>query len=281
MDNENNLEMVRYVPVTRRIGLDQGVFDQYWSDVHGPMVSAIPNLHLYTQFHLGPNQPDHWLSAEGVDTLASKTEIIDGIAECGFVTGEQFERWLGDAQCLMDDEQNCFDGTYGYYTLNSGSHTIKSVAVQGARGMLSVVALVRRRVGIDDSDFRSFVQSDLTDAFRESEHCQRFRYHLLEPYEGREAAWRGHIVKSHIPEELRHHAAVEFIVENRLALRRLFESPTYKATLGNQAKLFSAVHAYPVNHTVNLVRGGVATLDGRRGWTTAELIRNIGAVNAA
>ncbi|MOA25801.1 hypothetical protein D3C78_1465500 [compost metagenome] len=144
---------------------------------------------------------------------------------------------------------------------------------------MTVVALIRRKEGVADVRFREFIRDELVPIFTRSPHVLRCRYHLLEAFETHEDAWHAATVNHHLPTSQQFHAAVEFVVESRLALRRFFETDGYVASIQGQGELFGSVHPYPVCCNVVLVEAGGLTLDGRLGWSNAELARKIGAIN--
>lgn len=271
-------DLTRLVPVVRRAGLDGSLFSRYWADVHGPMCAEIPGIDLYRQFHLDSPRSHDWTTAPSVNTTVPDGERIDGAAQCAFVSREDFDRWLTGADALADDERNCFDGTYGYYALGSAGHV--GADAPGPADGQSVLVLIRRRAHAETGQFRSFIRDTLVTAFLGSGFVNTVSGHLLEPYGDHESQWDADALDNRIPAERQHHAVLHVSCENMLAWRRLLDADELSTTVTAQAELFSAVHVYPVREVITFVHGGAITLDGRRGKSTAELIRTVGAVNA-
>ncbi|WP_197379558.1 EthD domain-containing protein [Mycolicibacterium mengxianglii] len=271
-------DLTRLVPVVRRAGLDHSLFTQYWADVHGPMCAAIPGIDLYRQFHLDSPRSHDWITAPSVDTTVPDDERIDGAAQCAFVNREDFDRWLTGTAVLADDERNGFDGTYGYYALGATGHL--GADAPHAVGGTSMLVLIRRRAHADTGAFRSFIRDTLMTTLLGSGFVSNVSGHLLEPYEEHESHWQADALDNRVPAELQHHAALHVSCENMLAWRRLLDTDQFGSTAVLQSELFSAVHVYPVRSAITFVHDGAITLEGRRGRSTAELIRRIGAVNA-
>lgn len=266
--------VTRYVPVTRKADLNPDQFDRYWGDVHGPLCAGLPSLERYVQYHLAPPQSDLWFAPPDVATRVPEAETFDGVADCGFATGADFADWLAHAQPLLDDEQNCFAATYGYYStpVTGGSPQ------DGAPGAASTsIALIRRRPRVHDAAFRAFIDGELAAAFDSSPLVLGHRQHVFDPYGEHEKAWQADNVDHARGVPVRHHAAVELTVEDPSVLPDVFGAEAYRRTLPGQSRLVAAVHAYPVRYEARFVEHGVITLAGTRGWSTARLIDEVGA----
>ncbi len=86
----------RFVILRRKPGMSVTDFRNYWKTVHGPLISKIPGLLKYVQYHVH--------SPAGVD------DPIDGIAELWFrsATDQQKAYQTPEYQAVVLDEPNLF-----------------------------------------------------------------------------------------------------------------------------------------------------------------------------
>jgi hypothetical protein len=232
------------------------------------------------QFHLGAPEESLWPSTGGVTTSVPEGEVIDGMAECGFSSQADFEQWLAGSGVLMDDEPNVFAGTYGYYSAPGGSHSSGWRAdTYDSDVSFTVLCLVRAHDDISRTRFRSYLVNDVAAALATSPVVESHAVHLLEDYESSAELWEGAAVDHGLPQTGQIDAMLEVTVNDRRAWQALLEHGPANEALRTQGEFFSTVHAYPVRYSPVLVDSGRLTAAGEFGYSTAEVIRQVGATN--
>lgn len=282
-DRDEAIETLFYTPLKRRRSVSQELFDDHWKDAHGPLCARLPGLHQYIQYHLGHDEGRRWPSAPGVSRDIEADEQLDGVAVLAFESMDERKAWVDNSDVLMADEQNAFEETIGYETIDGNSTTHvdhrRDSAPNGDDDYESLHVLFRKNKDISIEEFHEYIAEEFVPSLAESDELLRLRSHLIEEYDNSIDQPPAPNVSHDAPPEKQYQAALEISFDNRLALERFFTSPEYERTEDSQSKYIDQIHAFPVRNTYVHNYGGEMTIAGQRGSTVAETIEGIGARN--
>lgn len=282
-DRDEAIETLFYTPLKRRRSVSQELFDDHWKDAHGPLCARLPGLYQYIQYHLAHDEGRLWPSTAGVSRDIEDEEQLDGIAVLAFTSIEDREAWVDNGDILMIDEQNAFEETIGYETINGNSTTHidhrRDPAPNGDDEYESLHVLFRKNEDTPLEEFHEYIAEEFVPSLIESDQLLRLRSHLIEEYDNSIEQPPAPNVSHDAPPAKQYQAALDIAFEDRLALQRFFESSAYTQTEDAQAEYISQIHAFPVRNTYVHNYNGEMTIAGQRGATVARTIRNIGALN--
>ena len=278
---DHEAKVVFYVPLWKRHGITQEMFDDYWRDVHGPVCARLPGQYQYWQFHVAPNEGGIFPAVQGVDYTSADEDQFAGIAELTFRSPEDRQTWFQAASILMADEHNIFSKAIGYVTNAGNSKTyVDRIEVGAPNGRLGIVkfhVMVKQAEGVSVEAFRKYMTESLAAAVVTSDPVLKFRLHLFEPPDVSRPDAAG-VTHFEAPEK-QYQAAFEIAFKNHLDMEAFFASEAYVAAVKDQARYVKQVSAFPERDSYTFVYNGKMTLAGQRGSSTAELITHIGAIN--
>lgn len=269
-----------YVLLWKRGGLGQELFDDYWSNVHGPVCARLPGQYQYWQHHVSHGQ-GLWPVAPGVVTDTAPEEQFAGIAELTFRSERERREWFTAAAILMDDEHNLLSKAIGYNTAPGNSVTyvdgIADGAPNGAVGGLKLHVLVQKAEGASVEQFRRYLTERFAPGVAEDERVLKLRLHLLEAVDNSRPDAAG--VSHSEPPEKQYQAAFEIAFGNRLEMEEFFASAAYARAVEGQARYIKRLSVFQERTSHAFVYGGRMTLAGQRGSKVAQLITDTGARN--
>jgi hypothetical protein len=278
---DHEAKVVFYVPLWKRHGITQEMFDDYWRDVHGPVCARLPGQYQYWQFHVAPNEGGIFPAVPGVDYTSADEDQFAGIAELTFRSPEDRQTWFQAASLLMADEHNIFSKAIGYVTHVGNSKTyVDRIEVGDPNGRLGIVkfhVMVKQAAGVSVEAFRKYMTASFAAAVVTSDLVLKFRLHLFEPPDVSRPDAAG-VTHFEAPEK-QYQAAFEIAFKNHLDMEAFFASAAYAAAVQDQAAYVKQVSAFPERDPYTFVYNGKMTVAGQRGSRTAELIINIGAIN--
>jgi catechol 2,3-dioxygenase-like lactoylglutathione lyase family enzyme/ketosteroid isomerase-like protein len=270
-----------YVLLWKRNSIPLELFDDYWSNVHGPVCARLPGQYQYWQFHLAHNEGGVWPAAEGIDLTCPADDQFDGIAELTFETEADRETWFKAAAILMDDEHNLFRKAIGYNTSPGNSRTyrdgIPTGDPNGALGVLKYHVMVKKADGVGVDAFRAYLTERFAPAVARSGAVLKFRLHLFDAVDNSrpDAAGVVHIE----PPEGQYQAAFEIAFASALDMETFFASAEYAAAAEELASYVKQLVPFPERTAYTFVHDGKITLAGERSSKVAGLITDIGATN--
>jgi len=158
------IETLFYTPLKRRRSVSQELFDDHWKDAHGPLCARLPGLHQYIQYHLGHDGGRLWPSAPGVSRDIEADEQLDGVAVLAFESMDERKAWVDNSDVLMADEQNAFEETIGYETIDGNSTTHvdhrRDPAPNGDDDYESLHVLFRKNKDISIEEFHEYIAEE-------------------------------------------------------------------------------------------------------------------------
>ena len=282
-ERDSSAQLSFYVLLKKRYGQKQDLFDNYWSDVHGPVCARLPGQYQYWQFHLDHNKGGLWPQVEGVQYNSNDADQFDGIAELTFTSEKDRDDWFSAAAILMSDEHNIFSRAVGYVTKDGNAKTYVDInengSPNGLEGGPRFQMTLQKADNASVDAFRSYINESFVPAALESEAVTKLRVHLLEPHDNSDDLPPAAGVDHFEPEEKQYQAAIEIAFKDYLAMETFFASKEYQAAVVGQANFVQRVNAFPVRDIFTFVYDGEMTLSGQRGASTASLIEQIGATN--
>ncbi|MBM2815572.1 MAG: Ethyl tert-butyl ether degradation EthD [Ignavibacteria bacterium] len=278
---DENAKVVFYVPLWKRDGITLDTFDDYWSNVHGPVCSRLPGQHQYWQFHVAHSDGGMWPTLDGISYNTQEAEQFDGIAELSFRSDDDRKTWFQAAGMLMDDEHNIFSKAIGYNTATGNSITyvdgIENPIPNGAQDLIKLFVTFKQSSSVGVVDFRNFLSKKFAPALAKSDYLLKLKLHMFEEVDNTRPPAAG--VAHAQPESEQFQAIIEIAFKNRFFMERFFASNEYNETIADQPKYFKQISAFPQRTAFTFVQDDEITLAGMRGSKVADLILNIGATN--
>lgn len=280
---DNRARIVFLAPTQARRSQDPEIASTYWKDCHGPLITSLGHLSVYNQHHLVRDNGDHWPPVDGVSTLVTGRDQMDGIAEFGFADqagADAFGAAAGEAG-IQSDEQNVFEVVVVQPSLEGDNATLFDSTFDprpnGPIEGYKVIVALRRRSDASPEAFREAVWDGL--AFRLAEHrlLRKVRISLVQDFTADQ--WDSPNVDNDVPIAHQYQAFLELIFADRLSMRMCHESAEFRAAAAGLGDVVSHVAAFPVRATHTLVFRGQSTLAGRLGASRAAVITAMGAVN--
>jgi hypothetical protein len=274
---ENAANVASIIALKRPQGLTRQQFDDYWANVHAPIMARMPALWAYSIHQMENVQLPYWSLPDSIDRVPADEHVIEGAAELLYLSQEDAARsfQLSDAPggFTHKDAQN-FLWVGLFYQSNQGSKTL----IDPDRTCADTTILAfTYRPGVDRQTGHEWV-ARFAECLAKAPQAQRVRYHLFAEYKNEE-------IDPGLPVGMRHtvlpgeavDAFVEIGVEDREALNRLLvEHPVTDDDLD----VLSGAHAYrKYKKTTDFVVGGEITSDGIRTPFVMDLIRELGAIS--
>ncbi|MFE3188537.1 EthD domain-containing protein [Nocardia sp. NPDC059240] len=238
-------------PLMLRDDLGRETATAYWATAHADKVKKLPNLVEYNQRHFSPTDHGFWPATTGVGTTVDDTWRIDGCSEIRFRSMVAALATALHAREVYLDEQNLFARVLGQPTAPGGGRWWTD-GFDDTAGH-HVALLLRRRSGVKDGAFSSFVHNRIAAALRAGG-VRDLRTYTFLPYTPLIGASPG--VAHDNPPQRRYHAAVLFGIDSRSAVDELIKSDPVSAVVEDQHTVLTAVHAYSVERSVPVVRPG-------------------------
>ncbi len=279
---DNKIKILSITPLTRRRGLSQKQFNDYWKDIHGPVCSRLPYLGMYIQHHLKGVNPDFLPFMWDTHQAVLPKNNWDGFAEIGFFSKKELEKWLPTTTILFDDEQNVFDKTVAHYCQGS-SFTLKdrsdSINTNGTDGRQFIYLFIRKREAIAQAEAVSYLTDHFLPIFTSSSQVSRIRYHTLQEHDNSQPNPPAPNVEHFMAKENQHQFVVELAFESKLSMMQFFQQKHFKDLMPTISDYFEAIHPFESDGRYTMVYNGTVTLAGLRGSNNALLIEKVGAVN--
>ena len=274
-------EVVFYVPLWKRNGIEIIDFDNYWRDVHGPVCARLPGQMEYWQYHVSAYEGGIFPELNGINVNSNPEDQFLGIAELTFSNAEDRATWFEASAILMDDEHNIFSKAIGYTTSPGNTKTVKSeiseVYPNGSLSEIRYHVMVRKNDEIDIEEFRVYMRNVLMPAIAERSEVVQLRYHLFDAIDLSRPDAQG---VEHVEKDGKdYHAAFEISFANGLDRESFFASPEFITALTEGANKIDYIKPSPERFTATFVRDHKMTLAGQRGSSVANLINSLGASN--
>jgi len=280
-NRDKNGKVVFYVPLWKRDGITMETFDDYWSNVHGPVCSRLPGQHQYWQFHVAHDEGGIWPQINGIEYTTPEEEQFDGIAELSFKNDEDRKSWFTAAGILMDDEHNPFKQAIGINTMEDHSITfvdgIENAEPNGSPGLIKLHVMIKQSKNATVDDFRDYLTNNFAKKVIENNNLLKLRLHMFEEVDNTRPPAAG--VSHSQPEDQQFQAAMEIAFENRLEMERFFASDEYKSTMELQPKYIRQISVFPERTAFTFIYDDKMTIAGLRGSKVCDIIKNIGATN--
>jgi hypothetical protein len=269
--------------VRRRAGLSDKEFIGYWRDVHGTLAARVPYSSMYRIHRLRPTSPLLLSGPRVITTRPRPREIIDGIAELRWESDADLERWEHDpilTELVSEDEQNVFGHCAVYWAFGENVALVKDdlpgIVIDGRHGLLTIVVLVRRSLGVEPADLRAVLRSELGAALAAQPGLARLTLHLLDS--SRPETWDSPNV-THQQGERPYDAWLELTFRRLDDLAGVLRCLEVEQALARIAPFVSELHAYREDESYTLRFDSRPTLIGLRGYPAAEAILGAGAIN--
>jgi EthD domain len=272
-----------YVPLWKRKGISQELFDDYWRNVHGPVCARLPGQYQYWQFHVDPNDGGIWPTVGGIEYSCDPEDNFAGIAELTFKSVDDRNTWFEAAAILMDDEHNIFSKAIGYNTSLGNSKTfVDGIATGDPNGQdgseqVRLFVLLKKQDSASIEEFRNYLFNKFAPTVVPCKNLLKLRVHQFDEVDNSRPPAAG--VDHGEPPEKNYQAALEIAFADRLDMERFFASPEYTSTLADQPKYIKQLCTFPNKDAYTFVYDGQMTLAGQRSSIVAQLITRLGAVN--
>lgn len=263
-----------------RDDLSRDLVIDYWTNPHATLVARCGGKLQYRTHSLDHNETQCWPSPPDVETAFPDDWMPDGISESYVTSAEAFSP-TPIMESLLHDEQHFLRRGLVYSTRPNGTHwhrdELTPVTADMKRPECRVIALVRRREGVNEEDFIGFIQSELAMAIVESDYIVELKTLVFAPYN--ESIWPS-VGVSHIhPAAQTYDAAIILAGTNRASVDQLFRSHAFRATIPLQSTMFECLHSAEVQNSVFMVEDGVLQLPALRGVSIAEILHKTGATS--
>ena len=234
--------------VRMREDLPRDAACDYWAGPHGQLVTHLPAITEYNQYHLSATDRGFWPATTTVGTIIPPSWPADGLTEVRLSSLVSALRSPLHMREIFFDEQNLFEHCLGHMTGPRGGRwwTAGHDDSVGHRTVL----LLRRRRGISGRSFRAFVHDRFGTALHDAG-AQDLRTYTFWPLAPRAHTTFG--VSHNNPPHRRHHAAVIFGTPTRENVDALIASAEIKSIVADQHETCTAVHAYAVDRTVPVI----------------------------
>ena len=186
VDRESAATRVIVVPTRRRRSIPPELFEAYWQNCHGPVVSAMPGLDFYYQHRMLPDYGDHWPRLPGISTELDDAKQFDGIAQLGWRTVEDLEAFqaASDAADMPVEEGNMF-GVLAIQSSGPGDHRtffdgLVDPHANGPEPHLRLFAGFRVAAAASRAEFGTHLMHRVAPAFAEHDLTRRVRLTLCE-----------------------------------------------------------------------------------------------------
>jgi hypothetical protein len=269
-----------YTTVRRRFHVPHDVFDHYWRDVHGPLCSRLSGVSWYVQHHFNREQDGHlWPLPEAIRPIPNY--ILDGMAEIGFASAADQQRFNTVSPILFADEQNVFEETVAY-DLPHGSHTfidhLPDAIPNDENDKVDRLHVHFHAAHGDTQAFRNFMTEFVT-SLMSSPSVLKLRLHLPEPHDDAVPNPPSMDVIHTVEPSRITLAILEIAFPDPLSRRRLFTSDLFLASVAEQQKHVRNLTAFAVGGVYTFVRDGRLTTAGLRGSRASGLITRLGSSN--
>ena len=274
-------EVVFYVPLWKRNGIEILDFDNYWRDVHGPVCARLPGQMEYWQYHVSAYEGGIFPELKGINVNSNPEDQFLGIAELTFSNAEDRATWFEASAILMDDEHNIFSKAIGYTTSPGNTKTVKSeiseVYPNGSLSEIRYHVMVRKNDEIGIEEFRIYMRNVLMPAIAERSEVVQLRYHLFDAIDLSRPDAQG---VEHVEKDGKdYHAAFEVSFASGLDREYFFASAEFVEALSAGSGKIDFIKPSPERFTATFVQDHQMTLAGQRGSSVANLINTIGASN--
>ena len=236
------------------VGLLAGLLARaYWAGPHAEIVTRLPHLVEYNQYHLSATDHGFWPATTKVGTIVPPSWPIDGLTEVRFPSMGSVLRVPIHMREVFLDEQNVFEHCIGQLTGPGGGRwwTTGHDDSVGHRTAL----LVRRRRGVSGRAFRSFINTRLGPILHAAG-GQDLRTYTFLPLAPRAHTTFG--VSHDNPPHRRYHGAVIFGTGTRGEVEDMLGTAEVAAVVDDLQSTCTAIHAFAVGRTVPVIRSDQA-----------------------
>lgn len=269
--------IIMHVLLSQRDTLTRDEFRRYWQDVHGPLAARLPGLDSYRQLHLEPAR-GWWPLPPLADDKADDADRVDGIAELSFRGTAGLGEYGMRGQIVQADEQNAFRRSVRYLA-DERSAGLWAMPPPTSSSGFTLVALLRRNLGVDPEAWRAWVHDELVRTWALDGSLQRLRVSTLNERDNTRNHELSAFVDHDAPLPRQYQAVLELGFADALAARRFFAGRAFADTASSQATRLRCAHVYRLLQAPVMVRNGRMSLSGLRGHSIAEVIRAAGAIS--
>ena len=272
----------------RKPGVTPEAFRGYLRDVHGTLAARLPDMRQYWQNHLSFDEGGAWPRTPGVSYDFPEGDRFDASNPASYESEDAFKRFFTTVgKVFLKDEANLFSETV-LYTVRPGNARLFADSEPANRlgftdnpAAVRFLVMLKRADGVSDAAFRRYLSETLTPALAaDPARLLRLRLFLFEPVDNAAAANASADGVAHTKAaDKQYHAAWEIAFPDRLAMRAVFDSAAYRATLAEQPRVVREIHPLRISAQYGMVLDGKVTTVGLRGLGAARLIKEIGAAN--
>lgn len=276
MKIENQATIASMISLKRPAGVSRQQFDEYWANVHAPIMARMPGIWAYTLHHLEPAQLAYWRLPADVERVPGEDVAWEGVAELLYrdaAAAAQAYR-LSDAPggYTHTDAQNAF-WVGLFYQSDEASRTLSDL---GGQARDTAFATFRYREGVQRETAHRWI-GELAERVAEQPGAQRVRVHAFRAYDNEN-------LDPGLPVGMRHtvgpdeavDAVLEIGTEDRIALSRVLAAVPIE---DEASQLLAAVHGYRRTRRDDMVLGGSITQAGVRTPYVVRLIEQMGAIS--
>lgn len=270
-------------PTRRRLDLSPAVARGYWLDVHGPVIAALPGLDVYWQFHLEHDHGGNWPTVPGIESAITEDDQLDGLAELGWLNEARQAEYFAaaDAANIQADEPVLFRMVMVQMTAPGRTRTLKndieSLRPNGDDPNFRLFLGLRKREGASRDEFTRVLWEEFAPALAASGETAKVRLSLMQDFDA--ADWGTEEVDNAVSVDRQYQAYIELAFTDRIAMRRLYNSPEFKASAERLSTVSHHVNAFRVKETCAYVVDGDMTLVGRYGSHRARMITEAGSIH--
>lgn len=270
--------------LTKKEGMSTSLFSRYWRDVHGVLAARIPGFESYVQFHLGKIVHNLLSLPDNVSSSIPAGSRFHGIAEVAFRNERDRSGLVASdvAALIQEDEQNVFKTSLLYNLTHAASRTyIDTTHADDGRTAdgqepVSLFMLLGRRPGYTGEDLIAVVEQTLVPALSRYGSVLKLRMHGLASGDPR--LWNTTGVDNEQTPATSFDAVIQIVGSKPYEILECLK--TACSTVSTRLfEVAGKVHAYQVDASYVMVRGGRPTHLGLRGRDVMQTIDAAGARN--
>lgn len=231
----------------RQEGMDR------WKGPHAQIIAANKGLWEYRQIHFADTNTGLWPVINGVETNIPQNRKIDGIADV--TLKNLFSVFKGKEQnkLAFADEINLFKRTILYAAFPKNSRWYE-VAEPNAKIEASSMVFFRKKEGVSDTDFKKFINEELTPLLANTGILKELRSKVYNPWKQKQ--WNTPNVLHDNDKADQFQASLMLGFANKSEMEKFFNSQEIKNLSDRIATYCSAVQAYDIFETISFVKGG-------------------------
>ena len=231
----------------RQEGMDR------WKGPHAQIIAANKGLLEYRQIHFAENNTGLWQPISGVETTIPQNRKIDGVADVTLKNLFSIFRGKKQNKLAYADEINLFKRTILYAAFPKNSHWYE-VAEPNAKIEASAMVLFRIKEGVNENDFKKFINEELTPTLANTNQLKELRSKVYNPWKQKQ--WNTPNVEHDNDKAVQFQASLMLGFIDKNGMETFFNSEAIKKLSERISIYCSAVHAYEIFETITFVKDG-------------------------